>query len=227
MNRVKLLFLLTLLPLLVSAQAKRTIHVEIADTLHDLISDEEKYEIEELTLTGRINGTDIILLRDMAGIKYDYHIYSKSGGKLKKLDLSEVTIVSGGYSYEIKINGDWEEIVTNDNCLSQYVFNYSELSEIVIPNNVTSIGDCAFFGCNLTSINIPNSVTSIGEDAFRCSGSLTSIKVEDDNPKYDSRNNCNAIIDSNNQLILGCKNTTSNFRHRIKFMPRASSQSQR
>ena len=67
-----------------------------------------------------------------------------------------------------------------------------------------------FSGCSgLTSITIPNSVTSIGSYAFRgCSG-LTSVKVESGNGKYDSRNNCNAIIEtSSNTLITGCKSTT-------------------
>ena len=80
---------------------------------------------------------------------------------------------------------------------------------MTIPNNVTSIGNGAFEGCSgLTSINIPNSVTSIGNGAFRdCSG-LTSFVVESGNTKYNSRNNCNAIIETaTNTLIAGCKNT--------------------
>ena len=74
---------------------------------------------------------------------------------------------------------------------------------------VKSIGSSAFSNCSgLTSITIPNSVTSIGNYAFRSCSGLISIKVEDGNPKYDSRNNCNAIIQkSNNSLIVGCKNT--------------------
>ena len=86
----------------------------------------------------------------------------------------------------------------------------SGLTSVTIPNSVTSIGEYAFYGCSgLTSIEIPNSVTSIGEYAFRdCSG-LASISVESGNEKYDSRNNCNAIIETaSNTLIAGCKNTT-------------------
>ena len=79
----------------------------------------------------------------------------------------------------------------------------------VIPSSVTSIGDYAFSGCTgLTSVEIPNSVTSIGSSAFiRCSN-LTSIAVESGNSKYDSRDNCNAIIETeSNTLIVGCKTT--------------------
>lgn len=79
----------------------------------------------------------------------------------------------------------------------------------IIPNSVTSIGKGAFFGCSrLTSINIPKSVTSIGDDAFSYCLSLKSIKVASDNEKYDSRDNCNAIIEKkSNVLVAGCKNS--------------------
>ena len=79
----------------------------------------------------------------------------------------------------------------------------------VIPNSVTSIGSSAFKNCTgLTSIIIPNSVTSINASAFdHCSG-LSSIVVESGNATYDSRDNCNAIIETaTNSLLVGCKNT--------------------
>jgi len=85
----------------------------------------------------------------------------------------------------------------------------TEIKDLVIPNSVTSIDDYAFKGCSgLTSVTIPSSVTSIGSYAFYgCSG-LTSIIVEKGNTKYDSRNNCNAIIETaSNTLIRGCETT--------------------
>ena len=94
--------------------------------------------------------------------------------------------------------------------IGEYAFGWcSGLTSVTIPNSVTSIGDNAFGDCDrLTSITIPNSVTSIGEDAFSgCSG-LESIVVDAGNTKYDSRDNCNAIIETeSNTLITGCENT--------------------
>lgn len=88
-------------------------------------------------------------------------------------------------------------------------FRYSCLETIVIPNSVKSIGKGAFSKCNmLTSVTISESVTSIGADAFYGAHRLSSIVVKEGNKVYDSRNNCNAIIETEtNTLIAGCKNT--------------------
>ncbi len=104
-------------------------------------------------------------------------------------------------------------------------------STTVIPESVTSIGDYAFYQCTgLASITIPKSVTSIEKNAFNCSGltsvtipegvtsigynafsdcrALTTITVAPGNPTYDSRNNCNAIVETGtNTLHIGCNTT--------------------
>ncbi len=88
-------------------------------------------------------------------------------------------------------------------------YGCSGLTSINIPNSVTSIGNDTFYDCSgLTSIDIPNSVTSIGSWAFYgCSG-LTSITVESGNMVYDSRDNCNAIIETGtNTILYGCQNS--------------------
>ena len=93
--------------------------------------------------------------------------------------------------------------------IDKKAFNHTYISSVLIPNTVTSIGAEAF--CNnalLTSINIPKSVIAIAGTQFRDCNAFTAIKVEEGNPVYDSRNNCNAIIETaTNTLILGCKNT--------------------
>ncbi len=105
--------------------------------------------------------------------------------------------------------------------------------ETVIPQTVTYIGDYAFYGCedcesisipdsiigignmafcyceNLLSVTIGDSVASIGEDVFSYCTNLSSINVSENNSVYDSRNSCNAIIETaTNELVIGCYNTT-------------------
>ncbi len=83
------------------------------------------------------------------------------------------------------------------------------LKSISIGDGVTTIGNHAFHGCTgLSSITIPNSVTTIEEYAFSSCSGLTNITVANGNHTYDSRNNCNAIIETaSNTLITGCQNT--------------------
>jgi hypothetical protein len=89
----------------------------------------------------------------------------------------------------------YENYYSGDLTIPSTVNYYS----VTIPVVGISIGSP-----NLTSITIPNSVTSIG---LGCPN-LISIKVASDNPKYDSRENCNGIIETaSNTLIEGCKST--------------------
>ena len=107
------------------------------------------------------------------------------------------TVTYGGITYTVTAIGH----IAFANC--------NELTSVTIPNTITSIGSGAFENCSgLTSISIPNSVTNIGDMAFSHCSSLTSILVASGNTYYDSRNNCNAIIEtSTNTLIAGCQNT--------------------
>ena len=99
---------------------------------------------------------------------------------------------------------------------SHAFYNCKNLKSLDIPNTVTAIGTFTFYGSGLTSIVIPASVTSIGHNdsydwpygssAFAACEDLASIVVSPDNTVFDSRNNCNAIINTEtNTLIEGCK----------------------
>ena len=88
-------------------------------------------------------------------------------------------------------------------------YDCEALTSITIPNSVASIRESAFLACSsLTSITIPDSVTSIGVYAFAKCKNLTSIIIANGNTVYDSRKNCNAIIEtSSNTLVVGCQST--------------------
>ena len=148
-----------------------------------------------LTVCGLVNkaATEIRIPSQIKYGKYTYEVTSIGEGAFARCGcLTSITI-----SNSVTSIGD-------------YAFAWcSGLTSITIPNSVTSIGKHAFYGCSsLASIIIPNSVTSIGRGAFaRCEG-LTSIVVEKGNITYDSRENCNAIIETaTNTLIRGCNST--------------------
>ncbi len=104
------------------------------------------------------------------------------------------------------------ELVLKEGTLGIASYAFSGCQNMVsftIPNSVRCLGNHSFISCTgLTSAFIPKNVTSIGIAPFdRCEG-LESIVVEEGNPKYDSRNNCNAIIEKETGTLLsGCKNT--------------------
>ena len=94
--------------------------------------------------------------------------------------------------------------------IGTFAFSHcGELTSLEIPNSVTTIDKDAFSYCTaLTSVTIPSSVTTIGKYVFTSCYNLTSMTVASGNTTFDSRDNCNAIIEtSSNTLLYGCKNT--------------------
>ena len=151
-----------------------TQHVEEAGTLPDLIDENMKYKITDLTLTGNLNGTDIRFIREMAGRN---SVGNATNGKLAVLNLAGANIVSGGENYLHLSSG--HVFSTSDNSIGGHAFDgCRSLTSVTIPNSVTSIGSYAFARCaSLTSITIGNSLTSIGHVAFSDCTSLTSITI--------------------------------------------------
>ena len=115
--------------------------------------------------------------------------------------------------------------------LGYHVFANSGLTSVVIPEGITYLPQGTFNGCKnletvtlpttletieynafsnsvLTSIFIPKGVTNISSTSFNYCGKLSTISVSDENTTYDSRNNCNAIIQTaTNQILRGTSNT--------------------
>ena len=149
------------------------VKLEKAGTLPDRIGSTKRNKITNLKIIGEINGTDLRVIRYMAG--RDYYD-SESDGKLAILDLSETKIVSGGGRY---LYDDYyrDYFYTHDNELgSRAFYNCSGLTSLSLPSGITSIGGNAFSGCSgLTSIyvyaeKLPNMESDVfdGCDTKKC-----------------------------------------------------------
>ena len=232
MKKLFTLFLLAFLPLAVGAQVERTIHVAEAGTLSSYISEEEKCQIEELTLTGEINGTDFGFLREMAGksmeCKNDNLYYPDTEGKLSVLDLSGVRILAGGNYYMI-----WDGIdnyffynLTNDNEIPPYIFNdCKKLTSIILPESINIIGQGAFSGTGWYN-NQPDGMVYIGKVSYTFKGDMppnTQIIIKDGTRSIacsafgDQSNLTSAIIPNSVTYIGGINEEAGPCAHRGAF----------
>ena len=92
--------------------------------------------------------------------------------------------------------------------IGKYAFYFCGLRSIHLNEGLAIIDHLAFCGTALSSVSIPSTVSSIAPGAFASCSSISSLTVDNNNETYDSRNNCNAIIQSNNnKIVVGCKNT--------------------
>ena len=139
-----------------------TITLEKAGTLPDRIASSKKYKITNLKIIGEINGTDLRMIREMAGSNSNGN---STDGKLSVLDLSEAKIVKGGDCY---LNNGYD-YTSNDVIGSRAFLGCSGLTSLTLPADITSIGDEAFQGCSgLTSIYVyAEKVPKIDSNAFK------------------------------------------------------------
>ena len=136
----------------------------------------------------------------------------------------------GGCSY-------LSEITFSDSLryIGKYAFSRTNLGSVVLPSQVSILKEFAFHSAHITNITLNNSLQKLergcladniftslyipasvsdvalnfmNDDWTGMGDRLSSIVVDSSNPYYDSRSNCNAIINSaTNQLLVGCKNT--------------------
>lgn len=138
------------------------IHLAEAGTLSDYITDENKYTIKSLKLSGCLNGDDIRLLREM----------STGSGILTDLDVAEATIVEGGGSYYSS------SYFTENDIWGDSFFAETNLVNVVLPKNITNIEANAFENCILLeTVIMSEGITSIGRWAFRNCDALKSIAI--------------------------------------------------
>lgn len=104
----------------------------------------------------------------------------------------------------------WKDVVIPDSVtfIGDRAFEGNGIESVILGESVEVLGEGSFCGCAIKSIIIPKNVSVIRPSLFSFCDNLESIIVEDGNPVFDSRNNCNAIIETNtNKIVAGCKKT--------------------
>ena len=128
----------------------------------------------------------------------------------------EYTVLEDGTAKITKYSGSEEDLIipskldgyTVSTVGKNAFFQTENMINVTFPDTVISIDSC-FFGCKkLKSIVISKSVEHIEGELFSFCYYVETIVVDEDNPYFDSRNNCNAIIETKtNKLLVGCQNT--------------------
>ena len=156
---------------------------------------------DEIKILSKYDGYNTIKIED----------YAFDGCKtLKKIYIEEGIEILGFNTFRKCINLEYVSLPNSLKTIGTQSFSECEkLENINLPSSLTKISISAFYSCtSLKNIIIPKSVNEIGAGIFNSCTSLESIIVEEGNEKYDSRENCNAIINTNtNELLAGCSNS--------------------
>lgn len=132
------------------------VNVEEPGTLPDKISDADKDRITDLKIIGELNGTDVRLIREMAGADSEGQATT---GHLQKLDLTDVSFGTGGMG-------------------RGFLSGCAKIESVKLGEKITSISMNAFSGCShLSEIEMPSSIVSIGMEAFWFCSSLKKIVI--------------------------------------------------
>ena len=159
--------------LAVNTSSTRTINVAAAGKLSTLLPEADRQYVENLTLTGKLNGTDFKILRAMA-----------TDQNLQTLDLSGASIVSGGDPY-YTVSSTGSKYYTSNNEAGYCLFgSCKKLQKVVLPNSLTQIGSSVFYSCSdLRTMVIGSKVTSIGSGLFWKCTQLSSVQINN-NPNF-------------------------------------------
>lgn len=164
------------------ADTSKELYVSMGN-LSDLLPERERFEITDLTLSGKLNIYDIEVIRQMGrclksdGSRYDGH--------LRYLDLSNATFV-GNEILEIPNSNITLQF---NNGSGYYLFSdMKSLHTIKLPNSMKTLGQYLFINCDsLTSVTLPKSLEDFWDyNNFLEDDNLTSILIDDSNPYYSS-----------------------------------------
>lgn len=163
------------------ALSSLTVNVAVAGSLSTLIPESERANLDKLTLTGTLNGTDFQFIRE--------NLCDGMNGHVRFLDLTKANL-------------------ENNTLGGEYLKFTNSLMEIKLPATLKCIDGMSFWESSIRELVVPKSVNDIGSNVFYQCRNLMYLSVEKGNTVYDSRDNCNAIIKTaTNTLVIGCRST--------------------
>lgn len=196
---------------------------------------EDPFEIEDGTFYGWGDHTDATLyvpagtidkyrntphwdqflnIREMGEAQLDVpQTYTDDQGVIYTLDTESMTYTVTGHIDDFNLNVVipstlFDLPVTR---IGNDALGWSELGSVVLPEGIVTIGMNAISDCQISSLYIPSTITSLypnDDNPFSCNQQLSQIQVAEGNTVYDSREGCNAIIETaTNKLIAGCNST--------------------
>ena len=139
-----------------SVRSADTLHVETPGSLPALLESAGWL----VKITGRINGTDVKAIRDRV-----------VAGKLTRLDIEDVRIVSGGEAYF------GTHKTENDVIGDSMFYNLSKLTAVTIPTSVKDIRKSAFQLTGITKVEVPDGVLNLGGAAFANCNALKTVVI--------------------------------------------------
>lgn len=157
--------------------------------LSDLLPERERFKITDLTLSGRLDVSDLEVIRQMGRCHKSGD--SRYNGHLRYLDLSDAEFVGDG-TFKIYLGGYSFRMSQFNGGSGDHLFSDMEsLHTIKLPNSMEIMGYSLFDGCeNLTSVTLPKSLKTLSDwtliSSFEENDNLTSILIDDSNPYYSS-----------------------------------------
>lgn len=200
-------------------------------TLSTYLGSSKKYDVTHLTISGPINGTDLYLIKNLAGCtifprdetpgNYSTPLKLDKYGKLKYLDLSNAQIVLGGRYFAIKkyyYNGEQYDThncyKTIANTINPYMFTGCfRLKTLILPESITTIQEYAFMDTNLETIELPAGVSII--DGSFDSFYLKEIKLSTNNVHFYVKDGILYTKDMKKLISCPAKNPHINGRYEI------------
>ncbi len=166
--------------------AEKNVTVSKAGSLSALITASEKNSVTSLTVSGTLNGDDVLYIREMAGQDVEGNA---TDGTLTELNLAGVTLTDGGAAYykdswssyytatSYDVNEDEDEYYCTD---LSYAFSGTGLKKVVWPSTMWEVGTDALSYCTgLTSFTLGSSTNEIKSRAFYGCTGLAAIELSE------------------------------------------------